>query len=88
MLVAVTKTIMQACTQSFSFVRRLKSGHCAVLLAFRKVVFSFSLLTAATTSGSRAHRTVLCPIRAACAASAVPQAPPPETQERQCGCAD
>ena len=45
---------------------------------FRYMVFSrVGPLTEATTSGSRAHSSVVWPILAAWIASAVPQAPPP-----------
>lgn len=47
-------------------------------------MFSFSEpFTEATTSVSRAHSTVSWPMRAACAASAVPHAPPPSRTAKQ-----
>ena len=44
--------------------------------------FAWCWLIAATTSGSRAHKTTPAPARAATEASALPQAPPPMTASR------
>lgn len=48
----------------------------------RNTVFSCSSFTARFTSGSSAHSSTSCPMRAACSASAVPHAPPPSTAMR------
>src|SRR5919106_573414 len=45
----------------------------------RNMGFAWSRLTLSTTSGSRAQRTTSSPLRASRSASAVPQAPPPNT---------
>ena len=59
-----------------SAVARMRSSK---VMPGRNGVFSWPVLIASTTSGSRAHSTVLSPARMATVASPVPQAPPPTT---------